>query len=139
MRNVAAGLLLLAHQDVPSVAALRNPPKCARVAFGSWSPPLDWKGAGNATAPNSLAQRVRFLRDSVYAAGGGAGASDEMQWITIRGHRALVIFPAWWPVGVIITLDSADGTALRGEARALRASGNAPVSRARAVVVATCQ
>lgn len=110
---------------------------CVRVAFGTWTPPLDWNGAGHSESAAGVGSRVRALRDSAYSGQASAGGRDEMQWYESNGVRKLLISPAWWPAGVIITFDrdASRGDTLTGQAVALVADARVPSPRASARVM----
>lgn len=101
---------------------------CFGFSFGRWEPPLDWVRAGHATPP-------RMATDAGIATDGGrrSWATDQSD----SGLVELVLYPAWWPVGVHVRLLEAGGDTLRGTATALVADGRvaAPVARAAAVRV----
>lgn len=82
----------------------RPPPECFRFTFGQWDPPLDWQGAGH--------PKVRGGEQG--ARGRGNAAHTE------RAGGPLLVFPAFWPAGVLIRFDpAARGDTLRGTATAL--------------------
>lgn len=111
------------------------PSPCVRVAFGSWRPPLDWRGSGHADSAAGLADRVRRIKDSVYA-GASSRPREEMIWTRTNGRPELVIFPVWWPAGVAVSFPGDTlGDTLSGQARALVADLGKPVSVAWARVV----
>jgi hypothetical protein len=88
-----------------------------------------------------MAQRMRRIRDSVFARDTGAVNSNAMFWErTPTGGWQLLLFPAWWPVGVLVTFDnlSAVQTELTGEAAALMARAAQDPSTARVLARNTC-
>jgi hypothetical protein len=108
---------------------------CVRIAFGSWTPPLDWNGSGHADSSARIAGRIRELRDSVYANAPRTGR-DEMVWSEVDGRQRLILFPTFWPAGVIITFaQGALGDTLLGDAEAMVADLARSPSRARARVL----
>ena len=120
--------LPLVGQSVDSdVAGATN--ACFGFSFGRWDPPLDWGKAGHEGPPRQ--------------AGPDAGAAQDggrRQWAadqTERGKVEMVLFPAWWPVGVHVQLAEAGGDTLRGTATALVADGRmrAPVAKVAALRV----
>ena len=100
-------------------------PVCLGFSFGPWNPPLRWKDAGHETAVDT-ALVPRAPQGRGWAATG-----------TASGDTTLVLFPPWWPVGVVVDLPTARlaaGDTVTGRASALVADGRrkAPVSRVRA-------
>ena len=99
---------------------------CLGFAFGSWSPPLDLKAAGH----NPIVDTAHFTR----APGGRDWAASGA---TAAGDSTILLFPIWWPAGVVIVLEhipmSTADTA-RGKATALVADGRnaSPTSNIRA-------
>lgn len=126
------GTLLL---FVASTLAAQPASPCVRIAFGTWAPPLDWKGSGHADSSARIAGRIQQLRDSVYANAPRTGR-DEMVWSESDGKRQLLLFPSWWPAGVMITFaPDALGDTLDGQAEALVADLSKRASRAAARVL----
>lgn len=86
---------------------------CYRFAFGAWDPPLD-------SVPRPLP---------------GDPATPANLWDFTASDSVLLIFPAWWPVGVQVRVDRtrATGDTLHGTATAYVSDGRwrAPTSRAR--------
>lgn len=107
---------------------------CWRFSFGQWDPPLDWTRAGHPGAADTLAGRVRRVRDSVFAHDSGAAASNAMLWNWTSRGWTLLLFPAWWPVGVEIRFAQirAEDVEINGEAVALVADPAQAPSRTRA-------
>jgi hypothetical protein len=59
-----------------------------------------------------------------------------MVWSEVDGQRRLLLFPAWWPAGVLITFERGSlGDTLTGEAQALVADLARPPSRTTARVL----
>jgi len=115
--------------------AAQSSTACVRIAFGPWTPPLDWAGAGHLDSSTRIANRIQQRRDSVFDRAPGGGR-DEMVWSVEGGRRQLVLFPAWWPAGVVITFAPGTlGDTLVGDAEALVADLARPRSRSRARVV----
>ena len=110
---------------------------CWRFAFGAWTPPLDWSSAGHDGRPSDLANRVQRVRDSVFVRDTAASRSNAMIWERTKQGWAVVLFPAWWPVGVKVDFDSvlAGGREMTGQALALVADARQEPSRARARAV----
>ena len=131
----AAALLALAvpHRARAQDAAPAAPAHasvCLGFAFGAWKPKLDWRAVGHTVAPGSAAQeQAPGGRD--WAAGPGATGSD----------TTLMLFPRWWPAGVVVALPTrtpTPGDTITGRATALVPRGDmaAPESRVRAWRVA---
>lgn len=98
---------------------------CLGFAFGRFTPKLDWAAAGHRPIrDNSMVQQ---------APAGRGWASDQ----GMPNDSLLYLFPAWWPVGVLVELprrNPALGDTVAGRATALVARGNvtAPVALVRA-------
>jgi hypothetical protein len=106
---------------------------CLGFSFGPWAPTLDWRLAGHGEVVDS----TRVER----APGGRAWAAPSAQ---SPSDTALMLFPTWWPVGVIVELTKkapAPGDTVTGRATALIADGrqHAPTSRVKAWRVACRQ
>ena len=129
---VAALVCLAATRTLPAQQSPDH--SCTRVAFGAWTPPLDWNRAGHPDSASRIGAIVRGTRDSVYGGAASASGRDEMQWEEVRGVRRLFLSPAWWPAGVMITFArvDADADTLIGEAVALVADGGKAPPRAEA-------
>ena len=87
-------------------------PVCYRFAFGAWTPALDRAAAGHDPAARAA----------------GTGAPNGRDWAVddFGGGATLLLFPAWWPVGVSVTLRGpapAVGDTASGTATALVADG----------------
>jgi hypothetical protein len=127
-RRLAAPLLAAAALAAArtSVDAQSSGPACLGFAFGAWSPALDWRAAGHGAKPDSSRlQHAPAGRD--WAVNGSRSESDSL----------MMLFPSWWPAGVIVTLptrEPAAGDTLTGRATALVANGRvaAPTARVRA-------
>jgi hypothetical protein len=135
---ITALLVVLA---LPASAGAQVPgAACTRVSLGAWTPPLDWSRAGHQDSTSAIAGHVRRLRDSVFAVAGGVGARESMHWLDEKGERRLVLYPAWWPAGVIIAFTKPPlGDTLVGEARALVADPSHGISTAPARVITRCR
>ena len=101
-------------------------PVCYRFAFGAWTPALDRAAAGH--DPGARAA--------------GTGAPNGRDWAAddFGGGATLMLFPAWWPAGVSVTLRGpapAVGDTASGSATALVADGRkrAPVAPIRVMGV----
>lgn len=59
-----------------------------------------------------------------------------MVWTKTDGRERLLLYPSWWPAGVMITFaPGATGDTLMGEAEALVADLRKPASKTRARVL----
>lgn len=117
--TITAPPLLGQHADSAAVDH-GPPPECFRFAFGAWDPPLDWERAGHGYRPMV----------------GEPGAHGRENAARTREDEPLLLFPSFWPVGVVIRFDSAAGAdTLRGTATALQADGSRPAPRSRVVAV----
>lgn len=101
---------------------------CYGFAFGKWTPALDWAAAGHGARPESS----RLL----HAPDGRDWASD----VTTARDTVLMLYPGWWPAGVMVRLPKllpAQGDTLSGTATALVADGRAqsPAAKVRAWAV----
>jgi hypothetical protein len=84
---------------------------------------------------------MQQLRDSVYTGAATANGREEMRWLEGPEGMRLLLYPPWWPVGVVVTFDrrvdpllgAAD--TLAGTAVALVADAARPSPRASARVV----
>ena len=88
---------------------------CLGFTFGAWKPALDWVEAGHRPGVDT----TRYPK----APGGRdwavSGAKSE-------GDTTFVLFPVWWPAGVVVSLERTPMTAadtVRGRAMALVADG----------------
>ena len=136
--GAAALTMLVSSHDVAAQSVDEEPTsKCWRFAFGAWTPPLDWGGAGHEGRASDLANRVQRVRDSVFAKDTNAIRNNAMFWEKTNGGWSVVLFPEWWPVGVKVEFDSvlAQGREMTGSAIALVADAGKPASRARARAV----
>jgi hypothetical protein len=124
-------------------ASAGQPSPCLRFAFGVWNPLLNWEEAGHAGKADANGQAVRRLRDSIFLQQPGSTAADGMIWDEKSGGRRVVVFPAWWPAGIVVQFDSmtVSGDTLRGIAEAMVADGAAarPTAKVRALRVACGQ
>lgn len=107
---------------------------CWRVAFGAWDPPLDWTRAGHPGAADTLADRVRRARDSIFARDTAAVGSNATLWHWTPRGWTLLLFPPWWPVGVEVRFAQirAEDIEISGEAVAFVGNASQVPSRARA-------
>src|ERR671933_435433 len=125
---LGAGLAFPARGHAQSAPAAdrdhSEPPVCLGFSFGAWSPPLDWERAGHG-APVDSAKVPR-------APGGRAWAAPSP--VTAAADTGLVLFPTWWPVGIVVQLSTrapAPGDTVSGQAWALVADGRQQVPTAR--------
>ncbi|NUS97563.1 MAG: hypothetical protein HOQ11_09160 [Gemmatimonadaceae bacterium] len=115
-------------QGTDSSAAPRRPDAdavCLGFAFGPFTPKLDWEKAGHRPVRDSSALQ--------HAPAGRDWAAD----IATRRDSVLYLFPAWWPVGVLVEVPNrapAYGDTVSGRATALVARGDLepPVAKVRA-------
>jgi len=114
-RRARTDNLLTAHSRIDTLRAQQDSAVCLGFRFGRWKPPLDWHAAGQPLTPDSIH---------------GAQAPNGRGWATQRGGSAdstLMLFPAWWPAGVEVSLATrtpAAGDTVVGRATALVANGN---------------
>lgn len=107
------------HPNSPA-ADLRPPPECLRFTFGTWDPPLDWARAGHSGLPMRGEQGERGRENAVRVGDG----------------EPLLLFPSFWPVGVVIRFESAThADTLRGTATALQADASNLPSTSRVVAI----
>lgn len=119
----AALLMAMAAREVPGQESQRAP--CVRISFSAWAPPLDWSGAGHSDSAAGVGAAARRIRDSVFTGQASAGGRDEMQWSEVGGTRQLLLYPSWWPAGVLITFTSAAGASAPGPAAVDTLAGDA--------------
>jgi hypothetical protein len=115
------GVAVHGHAQVAPVAGGADPAQCLGSAFGKWTPPLDWKAAGHIEMPDSSVLPR--------APGGRAWAANALGR---ESDSTLVLFPVWWPVGVVITFDrtpTVAGDTVTGRAAAMVADGRKPAPR----------
>jgi hypothetical protein len=109
------------------------PSACWRFAFGTWSPVLDWTGAGQSSDTATQAARAQAARDRAYA-GDKRGAEAKAMTVerTPKGWL-IMLYPDWWPAGVKLVLDSAyaGGREFAGAAEALVADAARPIPNTR--------
>ena len=126
----SAGNAQSTTQDAPSS-------RCWRFAFSAWTPPLDWERAGHRGNATEMSDRMKRIRDSVFAKDTNAVHNNAMLWERTSRGWTVVLFPQWWPVGVSVDFDSvlAGGYEMTGQATAFVADANQENSRARARAV----
>jgi len=106
--------------------ASKDEPACLGFAFGTWTPALDWHGAGHGQMPSAdVLQHAPAGRD--WASDAGPGQADSL----------LILYPAWWPAGIRVDLPTrtpAPGDTVVGRAVAFVANGavTPPVAKVRA-------
>ena len=128
--HTVASILLMCVALAPARAqTATDDASCLGFAFGTWTPPLNWKGAGHVN-PLDSAHVGRAPGGRGWAANDTAGATPY-----------LMLFPMWWPAGVALELPNrspAIGDTVTGKATALIADGRlrAPVASVRAWRVA---
>lgn len=141
MPVLASGLAARAAsaQDVRRDTA-PPPGACWRLSFSDWTPPLDWARAGHGRDSSVTAARMRRLRDSIFVSDTGAVNSSAMHWERTPKGLQLLLFPTWWPVGVLVTFDSAAAHAreMSGEAVAMVADAAQDASKARVTARNSC-
>ena len=137
--GIALGVILFMTASRVLAQSANEAPssRCWRFAFGAWTPPLNWEGAGHDGTASDLSDRVQRVRDSVFAKDTNAVRNNAMYWEQTKAGWSVVLFPNWWPVGVKVDFDSvlAQGREMTGEAIALVADAGKPPSRARARAV----
>ena len=99
--------------------AASAPPSCLRFRFGAWTPGLDWTAAGHPGTIDSF-RVARAAQGQAWAAGVPPTPK------TAAGDTVLMLYPSFWPVGVMVTFDpralvSAD--TVKGLAHAFVADG----------------
>ena len=135
----------LATQAASAQEARRDsgppPGACWRLSFSDWTPPLDWARAGHGRDSSGTAARMRRLRDSLFVSDTGAVNSNAMHWERTPKGLQLLLFPTWWPVGVLVTFDSATANAreMTGEAVAMVADAAQEASKARVTARNSCR
>ena len=114
-------------QGAPPTAppGAREESVCLGFAFGAFTPKLDWAAAGHRPIRDNSAMQQ--------APGGRGWASGD----GLPNDSLLYLFPAWWPVGVLVELPRRSpvlGDTVAGRATALVARGNVtpPAARVRA-------
>ena len=115
-RGLCASLALLAIGGGGLGAQTGQPPKpsdpaeCYGFSFGKWTPPLDWQLSGH----GALLDSARVPRAPN---GRGWAASD----IEVPSDTSLLLFPPWWPAGVLVVFKTKPtklGDTAAGEAMA---------------------
>ena len=103
----------------PAPPASPGIPECLGFSFGKWTPALDARAAGH---------DPRARTGQAQAPGGRDWASELLS----GRDSTLMLFPHWWPAGVLIDFraPAVHGDTLRGRATALVADGRltAPVA-----------
>jgi hypothetical protein len=114
MRRVI--LLALILVPGPSLRA-QTPDECFGFKFGVWDPPLkSVASAGNPGYDPTARARAGAQRDWAARVPTGRATSSP-------ADSVLMLFPAWWPVGVEIEWTEQRGDTLIGTAHALVADG----------------
>lgn len=117
---LGGGRMLGAQERARPEQALEDQ-ECLAFAFGRFVPALDAKAAGHAGAPSAdMVPRAPESRDWASRDSSGAGMS-------------LMLYPAWWPVGVLVELPRTrlGSDTLAGTASALVADGRLAVPTAK--------
>ena len=100
LRSAGVGLLvpLITARSLRAQAGedpKRSAAECYGFAFGKWTPPLDWQLSGHGA-------RLDSARVPRAPNGRGWAASD----VETRADSSLLLFPPWWPAGVLIEFKS---------------------------------
>jgi len=112
-------VILLALVLVPGtrLRAQRTPDECFGFKFGAWDPPLkSVASAGNPGYDPTASAPAGAQRDWAARVPNGRTTSSP-------ADSVLMLFPAWWPVGVEIEWTEQRGDTLIGTAHALVADG----------------
>jgi hypothetical protein len=127
MRALPRAALALATIALPAAtraqSASPDSSVCLGFTFGTWKPALDWTAAGHGIRPDS-SRLLHAPSGRDWAAGMAASEPDSL----------LMLFPSWWPAGVVVDLPSrrpAPGDTVIGRARALIAYGDRPIPTTR--------
>jgi hypothetical protein len=130
MRRFVAVLLLFAFApSVRAQVAVSTPNDtdlCLGFSFSPWKPALDWTKAGHHPGVDT----------TLYPKAPG-GRDWAMSGTKAEGDSTFVLFPMWWPAGVVVSLERvprSTGDTVRGRAHALIADGqkDSPTSIIRA-------
>lgn len=110
---LAAVALLLGPAVLGAQGGLGAPDECYGFAFGRWDPPLDLRAAGHQVmSPDKVAH--------------APGGRDWAAAVAAGRDTTLLLFPAWWPAGVVIRFPGhvrAPTDTVHGRATALVADG----------------
>ena len=122
--------MLATAASVEAQTPRSDEPVCFGFSFGSWTPALNWHAAGHDALPDS-SKLQHAPRGRDWASDLSTGPLDSV----------LVLFPAWWPVGVGIALPTRrllPGDTVTGQATAFTSDARLtpPKSRVRAWRVA---
>ena len=124
--GMSAGVMTLPARTLPAQSATvpdtSDSSVCFGFGFGTWTPPLDWRGAGHAVVTDS-SQLPRAPEGRGWAASLDSSA-----------ETSLLLFPTWWPVGVSVEVPHrplVPGDTVSGTAVALVANGRAEPPRSR--------
>ena len=115
---LAATSAMTLPAQATTTATPSAPEECLGLAFGDWTPPLDAVAAGHR-------QSGRFDTSAVSRA---PNARDWALRLQAGRDTTLMLFPAWWPVGVAVrvpAVEAAGRDTLRGTATALVADARA--------------
>lgn len=86
---------------------------CFGFSFNAWKPELDWRAAGQPAFDTTRLGKAPSGRDWA--------AND-----SLTGDRTMLLFPMWWPAGVVVSLDHkplSPGDTSGGRAVAMVADG----------------
>lgn len=103
-----------------SDAPKRSEAECYGFSFGKWTPPLDWERSGHGAVLDSA--RVPRAPN-----GRGWAASN----IEVPSDTSLLLFPPWWPAGVLVVFKAKPATpadTVAGKAIAFVADARKPPS-----------
>ena len=113
----------LRAQDAPRTS---DDLSCLRFQFGTWTPALNWKGAGHITTLDT--SKVDRAPDGRAWAAASAKAA---------GDSTLILYPTFWPAGVTLSFDArklAAGDTALAKATAMVADAKVAPSIAKAKV-----
>jgi hypothetical protein len=93
------GISLMVTSTASAQAAKSSDEQCFGFAFGTWTPALDWKQAGHG-APVDTSHVPHAPNGFGWAVDANDAGLDS----------SLIVFPSWWPAGVVITLSRKPST-----------------------------
>jgi hypothetical protein len=110
-------LALTVVTSVAQAQSTRAPDECFGFKFGAWEPPLkSVASAGNPGYDPTASAAAGSARDWAAHVPNGRNTGSS-------ADSVLMLFPAWWPVGVAIEWTGQRGDTLVGTAHALVADG----------------
>jgi hypothetical protein len=119
--SLALIVVLALSQTAQSQTSSSDPSLCFGFSFGKWAPPLNWQLAGHGKSIDTTGfARAPGGRD--WAIPGLGDAVDS----------SFVLFPAWWPVGVLVELPripTVINDTVAGRATALVADARNPIPK----------